>query len=220
MKFSLLFLSSVVYAASTFDVQVGYSGRMEFFPNQLTVAPGDTVRFRFMSGTHTVTMEQPGQQCQKANPALFDYRQAVGATSEFMFHDPGTFSYFCAIGNHCQQGMRGTIVVSAAGAAPAAGADPNAPAGAAPAAGATPAATPAAAPATNTSTAFPQSNGTTTNGTTTPATTPTTTVPPTTNGTNATNGTGSGAQGNYEPNGLHWLMTCGAVAMTMGWLNA
>jgi len=206
MKFSLLFLSSVVSASATYDVQVGYSGRMEFFPNQITIAPGDTVRFRFMSGTHTVTLEQPGSQCQKANPALFDYRLATGNTAEFMFHDPGSFSYFCAIGDHCQQGMRGTVIVS--GSAGAGAADPNANATA-------PAAAPAAA---NNSTAFPQLNGTTS---TPPATTPVTTVPATgTNGTNSTNGTNNGANGNYESKGMHWLMTCGAVAMTMGWLNA
>jgi len=206
MKFSLLFLSSVVSASATFDVQVGYSGRLEFFPNQITVAPGDTVRFRFMSGTHTVTMEQSGAQCQKAGAALFDYRQQVGSTAEFVFHDPGTFSYYCAIGDHCQKGMRGTVTVSSSGA------DPSAGGGAAPTAN-------APVSANSNSTAQTPANGTTTttnNGTGTTAT-PTPTPAGTGNGTNGTNTT----SGSYpsEPKDMHWLMTFGAVVVTMGWMN-
>jgi len=210
MKFFLLFLSSVVSATATFDVQVGYQGRLEFFPNQLTVAPGDTVRFRFMAGTHTVTMEQSGAQCQKAASALFDYRQQVGSTAEFVFHDAGTFGYYCAIGDHCQKGMRGSVTVSASGDGSGGAGSPG-----------------AAAPNANAPVSTSATNGTApTNGTATtpPATTPpaTTTIPATgttTNGTNSTNST-NGSSGNYESNGVHWLMTFGAVAMTMGWLNA
>jgi len=112
MIFSLLLLTSSVLASATYDVQVGYSSRLEFFPNQLTVAPGDTVRFKFMSGTHTVTMEQAGAQCQAAAQSLFDYRQPSGTTAEFVFPNEGTFNYYCAIGDHCQKGMRGSVTVS------------------------------------------------------------------------------------------------------------
>jgi len=218
MHFSLPLLvivyASQAMASATYDVQVGYSSRLEFFPNQLTVAPGDTVRFKFMAGTHTVTMEQPGQQCQAAPSALFDYRQATGSTAEFVFHDEGTFGYFCAIGDHCQKGMRGTVTVSAAGGGGAGG-------GAGPGGATTPpgASTNAGAPG---STAATNATGAPTTALSNGTTTTNGTSPVVSNGTlSATNGTnGTNATGNYAAAAGHmqWWLTLGAGAMVMAWL--
>jgi len=141
--FTLLSLISTYFAVSataTYDVQVGYSNGLKFSPDLVTIQPGDTVRFKFVAGLHTVTMEG-AQACQKADAARFDFRQPMGSTAEFMAKEPGKYPYYCAIGDHCQKGMRGMIIVQAEGA-PAGGpsttgtpGNPAAPAGAGPTAG-------------------------------------------------------------------------------------
>jgi len=201
MIFSLLLLTSSVLASATYDVQVGYSSRLEFFPNQLTVAPGDTVRFKFMSGTHTVTMEQAGAQCQAAAQSLFDYRQPSGTTAEFVFPNEGTFNYYCAIGDHCQKGMRGSVTVSSSGSG-----GTGAGGGGAPVSSTANNATMSPTTAISTNSSTNSSLSTTSNGTTT------TTV----NGTNGTNATSGGYASELQS--VQWWLTLGAAAMTVAWL--
>lgn len=208
MIFSLLLLTSSVLASATYDVQVGYNSRLEFFPNQLTIAPGDAVRFKFMSGTHSVTMEQAGAQCQAAAQSLFDYHQPSGTTAEFVFQNEGTFNYYCAIGDHCQKGMRGSVTVSSSGSSGNSGGA----GGAGGAGGGTPVSSTANNATVSPTTAISTNSSSSTNSSLSTASNGTTTA----NGTNGTNAT----SGSYasELQSVQWWLTLGAAAMTVAWM--
>ncbi|MDY7110257.1 MAG: plastocyanin/azurin family copper-binding protein [Planctomycetota bacterium] len=83
---------------------------LEFVPAELTVAPGDTVRWTWTSGLHTVTS---GSNCT-FDGIHFDAPLNSGhPTAEYVI--PGDFSgtidYFCE--PHCTLGMAGVITVEA-----------------------------------------------------------------------------------------------------------
>lgn len=99
-------------APVTHDVTVG-SGFM-FAPSALTICAGDTVRWTWATGGHTVTS---GANCTPDNQFCSpnDTNCAAGATSAanavytHTFPTPGTYPYFCV--PHCMAGMTGTITV-------------------------------------------------------------------------------------------------------------
>jgi plastocyanin len=75
-----------------------------FFPAQVTIARGETIRWRTQTATfHTVTPD---------GHAAFAERQfnANNATFDVTFNTAGTFPYYCA--PHRTIGMTGTIVVT------------------------------------------------------------------------------------------------------------
>src|SRR5262245_44489766 len=90
--------------AATKIVQVGPGGSLTFSPATTTVAPGDTVEWHWMSGTHTTTRAQ--------GPETWDSGVAsTPHTFSHTFTQSGRFPYVCTI--HQALGMTGTIVVSA-----------------------------------------------------------------------------------------------------------
>ena len=87
-----------------------------FVPPTVTVAAGDTVPWihqdrDFPIRPHTSTSD-PGQAEQwDSGP------RRLGERFEHTFTVPGTYSYYCAIGTHRQQGMEGQVTVGPATAA-------------------------------------------------------------------------------------------------------
>ena len=81
-----------------------------FSPAHIAVAQGDTVRWVWVSGTHTTTSGDLGS-CTA--DGLWDAPISVSNPSfEYTFNDLGTLTYFCR--PHCAMGMNGSVTVELA----------------------------------------------------------------------------------------------------------
>ncbi|MUV61306.1 plastocyanin/azurin family copper-binding protein [Halobacterium sp. CBA1126] len=87
-------------------VEVGPDGNYVFDPEQLTIAPGTTVRFVWLSATHNVAVTS---QPSDADWGGHDTIEDRGFSFEYTFEVPGTYEYVCT--PHQAQGMTGEIVV-------------------------------------------------------------------------------------------------------------
>ena len=89
----------------------------EFSPSELTIAPGETVAFINVEGTHDVngiTNSITGEPFN--NPEDFYLNESTGTTSGVCmgvvtFNIPGVYNYDCSVGFHADLGMVGTITV-------------------------------------------------------------------------------------------------------------
>lgn len=98
----------------TVTVNVGPNGNLVFSPATATLHAGDTVKWVWQSGGHTVTS---GTGCAADNAFCSPNDQGCGsgatsnsgATYSRTFTQSGSFDYFCA--PHCQAGMIGKVVV-------------------------------------------------------------------------------------------------------------
>lgn len=84
-------------------VQITLAGT-SFSPDDVTIAPGTTVRWVAANGVHTVTPDDPGQSGVWADRGL-----SAGQSFEHTFDVTGTFDYHCE--PHQSLGMVGRIVV-------------------------------------------------------------------------------------------------------------
>jgi plastocyanin/N-acetylneuraminic acid mutarotase len=108
-----------------FDVAVGQGGDV-FVPDKINISAGDTVRWTWAEGGHSVTSGDPcivdGQYC---SPDDLNCDQGIlsdqGTVYEHTFTEPGVYSYFCHA--HCGIGMTGVVNVSAGACSWSAGAD-------------------------------------------------------------------------------------------------
>lgn len=78
----------------------------KFEPSTIRVKKGDTVKiiFRNDQGFHDFVLDEfnvKTKQIQALNQE----------TVEFTADTTGTFEYYCSVGNHRQQGMRGNLIV-------------------------------------------------------------------------------------------------------------
>lgn len=113
--------------AVTHDVSVN---TFFFDPQDITIAAGDSVRWNWVFGTHTVT---EGANCTVHNPLFNSPSDNQHPVFIFQFNTPGVYDYFCEL--HCvTQGMFGSVTVTgqsgvAGAAAPAStaglGMEPN-----------------------------------------------------------------------------------------------
>ena len=89
----------------------------EFSPSELTIAPGETVAFINVEGTHSVngvTNSITGDPFN--NPEDFFLNETIGTTAGtcmgvITFSIPGIYNYECGVGFHADLGMVGTINV-------------------------------------------------------------------------------------------------------------
>lgn len=85
------------------DVVVDATADLTFNPDQVTIEPGQTVRWRYAGGPpHTVT---PDGHDEWNSASL----SSDGDTFDHTFEDAGEYPYYCE--PHRSQGMVGTIVV-------------------------------------------------------------------------------------------------------------
>ena len=90
--------------------QVGFA----FSPSEVTAAPGDTLRFNWSGGTHTVTT---GTNCTPGDFDGFFFDEALSMANPLVeIVIPKDFSgdieYFCDIAAHCSSfGMIGSVTV-------------------------------------------------------------------------------------------------------------
>ncbi|WP_226011502.1 plastocyanin/azurin family copper-binding protein [Halomicrobium salinisoli] len=103
------------------EVLVGPRDSLAFRPETLTVSAGTTVTWSFESRNHNVACD-PGELARTASPEGADpftsyedgdtyETEAVGATFEHAFEEPGTYDYVCV--PHVTSDMTGTIEVEA-----------------------------------------------------------------------------------------------------------
>ncbi|HVE98255.1 MAG TPA: plastocyanin/azurin family copper-binding protein [Mycobacteriales bacterium] len=124
---STFLLAGAASAQATADVAA--TGTV-FDPATVEVAVGGTVTWTNKDGFHTVTGGEGPED--PASPIGNNPLTSPGATVKITFDKPGTYPYFCE--PHLSVGMKGEVVVKAAGGAAAA---PSAGATASPKAGAT-----------------------------------------------------------------------------------
>ena len=107
-------------------ITMDMSDAMRFFPENLTVKRGDTVRFRLRNsgqvphemviGTmdelkkHAVLMKQHPHM-DHDDPHGRHVRPGASASLVWQFTKPGEFYYACLVPGHLEAGMIGTIVV-------------------------------------------------------------------------------------------------------------
>ncbi|MFH1143255.1 MAG: plastocyanin/azurin family copper-binding protein [Candidatus Eisenbacteria bacterium] len=84
--------------------QVNVAG-FAFTPDALAIAEGDTVRWVWSNGSHTVTSGAPCMSNGLFNSPL----NSVTPIFEHAFNSPGEFPYFCT--PHCGLGMTGLVTV-------------------------------------------------------------------------------------------------------------
>jgi plastocyanin len=82
-------------------------GRMfSFNPSEIRVKKGDTVKINFINeeGNHDWVLDE-------FNARTSQIQGGQTATVQFVADKTGTFEYYCSVGNHRQQGMKGNLIV-------------------------------------------------------------------------------------------------------------
>jgi plastocyanin len=107
-------VSGVPAGGQIFDVAVGQGGDV-FVPDTVNISVGDTVRWTWAEGGHSVTSGPPcfvdSQFCSPDDtncPA--GVLSGQGTVYTHTFSEPGVYSYFCHA--HCAIGMTGVVNVS------------------------------------------------------------------------------------------------------------
>ncbi len=84
-----------------------YGGEFEFQPSSITVNKGETVRLSFVNaGTteHDLVIDELGVKTSRLQPRASE-------TVEFVANQTGTFSFYCSVEGHRQQGMQGNFTI-------------------------------------------------------------------------------------------------------------
>jgi plastocyanin len=83
----------------------------KYVPAAVTVKVGDTVRWTFTKGTHSVTS---GTNCTKAATLELDSGEhSAPFTYDHTFTQAGTHPYYCTFMSHCAMfGQEGTVTVT------------------------------------------------------------------------------------------------------------
>jgi plastocyanin len=97
-----------------FDVAVGANGTFQFSPSTVNISAGDTVRWTWMTGFHSVSSGHPcivdSQFCSPDDMnCAARTLSGPGTVYQHLFAQAGTYSYFCAA--HCEYGMMGVVNV-------------------------------------------------------------------------------------------------------------
>jgi plastocyanin len=107
-------------AAANLDIKVGSAGATPniFEPSTANVMTGDTVTFTWAgTGKHSVFRSDAAKSCVKS-PSLnmLDSAGAFTAPKTFVYtvtETTGKIWFFCGVGDHCANGMYGTLTVGA-----------------------------------------------------------------------------------------------------------
>jgi len=89
-------------AAANFNVQVGPG--VEYTPNTVTAAAGDTITFSF-AGTHDVVQMDPANPCQPLAGGSSVPTQSGGSTFIVTVKDTKPLYFYCSVASHCAAGM-------------------------------------------------------------------------------------------------------------------
>lgn len=103
-------------ASADMDVRMEM-GDFWFRPNTPTVRAGEQVNFTLPNVgrfPHRMTIQGPGGQT--VNIPAANVAPGATGTGSYMFSAPGTYTFWCPVGQHRQNGMEGTFQVLAVGA--------------------------------------------------------------------------------------------------------
>ncbi|CAG8651033.1 2014_t:CDS:2, partial [Cetraspora pellucida] len=84
---------------------------------KVTVKVGDEVRFTLANGFHSVILSDEPGTCDKStkltNPEIMEQTAVAGTKGTFVINNdaPSVLGFFCDVGTHCGQGMKGVIEV-------------------------------------------------------------------------------------------------------------
>ena len=95
-------------SATTFNVTVGPNGSLVFMPSDVTISPGDKVKWTWGSDGHSTTSGSPGMPNGIWDSGILNQ----GATFTQTFNSVGTFPYYCTPHGGCCA-MVGTVRVVA-----------------------------------------------------------------------------------------------------------
>ena len=116
--------SSTALADQTFSVKLV---DFAFQPNAFTVKAGEKVTFQAQNSgqrPHNIEIEGSGVKWLLVEGG--NVAPGASATGTATFNTPGTYEFYCPVGNHRAQGMTATFTVTAAAAAAAPAAAPAA----------------------------------------------------------------------------------------------
>ncbi len=105
--------------AATVTVMVGPSCGFCFSPSEVTINPGDTVRWTWSSSGHSTTSGSPGSPNGIWDSGILNQ----GAMFTHTFNSVGSFPYYCT--PHGSLGMVGTVTVVSASPTPTATPPPS-----------------------------------------------------------------------------------------------
>ena len=105
--------------AATVTVMVGPSCGFCFSPSEVTINPGDTVRWTWSSSGHSTTSGSPGSPNGIWDSGILNQ----GAMFTHTFNSVGSFPYYCT--PHGSLGMVGTVTVASASPTPTATPPPS-----------------------------------------------------------------------------------------------
>lgn len=90
-------------AVKTFNVE---GGGFYFNPKEIRVKKGDTVKIAFTNkmGTHDWVIDEFNARTKVLGAGQTE-------TIQFVADKTGTFEYYCSVGNHRAQGMKGNLIV-------------------------------------------------------------------------------------------------------------
>ncbi|KAF2714573.1 Cupredoxin [Pleomassaria siparia CBS 279.74] len=119
MRFSTIFAASAIAGsamAADHVVVVGKSG-LEFSPNNVTAAKGDTVTFKFWPQSHSVAQGAFGTPCAPLAKGFWSgyvptTDTTAAASTTFMYTVQNASApvwFYCTRASHCQGGMVGVI---------------------------------------------------------------------------------------------------------------
>lgn len=106
-----------VSAFASADVVLVQQSGLDYIPQHVTVAPGDTVQILWGNGNHSVTT---GANCTFGSSAGYEFDLPLTVANPevniAIAADSGSFvlHYYCDVGEHCADGMFGSITVKAA----------------------------------------------------------------------------------------------------------
>ncbi|KAK6519088.1 hypothetical protein TWF281_003776 [Arthrobotrys megalospora] len=106
---TLATFASAAVAQTVHTVNVGVGG-LTFAPESITANTGDTVKFVFKGGNHTVTQGTFSNPCNPASKGFFS--GFTGSTSEsfsIILANSDPIYFYCSQITHCQLGMVGAI---------------------------------------------------------------------------------------------------------------
>ncbi|CAH1755841.1 18495_t:CDS:2 [Entrophospora sp. SA101] len=107
-------------AAANLEIKVGSTSATPniFEPSTGNVMTGDTVTFTWVAGKHSVFRSDAAKSCVKsASLNALDSAGAFTAPKTFVYtvtETTGKIWFFCGVGDHCANGMYGTLTVGAA----------------------------------------------------------------------------------------------------------
>ncbi|KZV83039.1 hypothetical protein EXIGLDRAFT_588257, partial [Exidia glandulosa HHB12029] len=82
-----------------------------FVPPFVQAAVGDTVRFTWVNGEHTVTQSSGVAPCNATINGFVSGKQTAGFTMDQVIENTDPIWFFCSVATHCAQGMFGGINV-------------------------------------------------------------------------------------------------------------